>query len=137
MLVGCDTDTNNTQLSPTLLDVNSKQDIPQNSAPNLVNVKINNKNDVQELYDILIHSPKLSNGPISCPKDNGISYKLNFKGKNNSVNIGVEPTGCEVITIGKKSHRTFMGNKKADEFWTLFEKYLNVDVKRLKYGNKQ
>ena len=30
-----------------------------------------------------------------------------------------------------------MGNKKADEFWTLFEKYLNVDVKRLKYGNKQ
>lgn len=118
---------------PTELVVNAN---PNPRAPKLVNDRITNKNDVQKMYRILIRSPKLPNGPISCPNDNGISYRLTFISKNKTVNIGVEPTGCEIINIGKNTHKTFAGNKRAEEFWSLLAKDLNIDLKTLRKGTE-
>jgi hypothetical protein len=117
---------------PNTLIVNAHSSVPENKAPNINNVKIMNKNDVQEMYKILMNSPELPKGPISCPSDNGISYTLIFKSNKMNTKIEVEPTGCEGVTIGKNNTKTLMGNKEDNKFWNLLGKDLGMSYQKLR-----
>lgn len=118
---------------PTVLVVNSMP----NRTPKLANATIKNKKDVQIMYRILVRAPKMPKGPISCPSDNGMAYKLTFKSRNTSTNMDVNAAGCEGVSIDGNKMKTLAGDQQSDEFWFLLSKDLNIAVKKLKKGNEQ
>lgn len=91
---------------------------PSNHTPHLKNYKVTNQSDTKELYSILMNSKPFPNGPISCPMDSSIEYKLIFNVNGQSLHVLSDPAGCGLTVINNFDKRMLLSEK----FWIILAK---------------
>lgn len=104
----------------TILQVERIKTIPENYYSDFDRT-ITNADAILQLYHAALALPTVPNGITMCPLDAGMMYHLTFEFRSSTRQMTLDPSGCQILTIGKTDIR-----QANEAFITLVEHVIGI-----------
>jgi hypothetical protein len=102
--------------APNRLVVTRTKNVTNNPTSASFEKTIADSSTVQKLYADIRALPPFPNGPISCPLDTGLSYRLKFFANDTLLlSADYEPSGCRKVTLSDGAKKTAMKSHVNDD----------------------